>query len=142
MNDKLCCRCHQQPRKYSSGYCVECAREYNREWARRKRGAKARPIKPVLNDGEKFCFKCERILSIEHFHRCKSKPDGRMSTCKDCDYLKQLVWRAKNRKHLRERERKSSQRWRDTHPGYNKQYNQKRRRVRLMRKLESLEVQP
>lgn len=119
----LCCRCHEKPRKdlpsgRQDAYCVECRRTYDREWARQKRGYTPRPVKPVMNEGEKFCFKCERILSMERFSRSKDKPDGRMSICKDCDAIKQLRWQTKNRARLRRIRREASRKWRAEHPGF------------------------
>lgn len=113
-------------------------REYNTEWCRRKRGSTPRPIKPVLQPGEKFCFKCERILPLDHFYRCKSKPDGRMSTCKDCDGFKQTVYRHKHTAKIRQQARISSQNWRAKHPGYNAQSCLRYKRRRLEKKLKEL----
>lgn len=136
----LCYRCHENLRKeLPSGrrdaYCAECRRTYDREWARQKRGSTPRPIKPVLNAGEKFCFKCERILPVEHFSRSTGKADGRMSVCKDCDLLRQLRWQSKNRAKLRRMRREASRKWRAEHPGYNRRYSENARRKRLMKRL-------
>lgn len=133
---KLCTRCHRQPRKPGQCYCVDCSRTYQREWARKNRGQKPRPVKPVLNEGEKFCFKCERILPVERFSRCSSKRDGRASCCKECDYLRQLVWRSKNEQYRRERDRRNQKAWREKHPNYNREYLAKRKRLRIARKIE------
>lgn len=135
MTSNLCCRCHKAPRRATHTYCTECMRAYNREWCQRKRGSTPRPIKPVLQPGEKFCFGCERILPVEHFHRCKSKSDGRMSRCKDCDYMKQVAYKSKNRARLRERERESSRRFRAAHPGYNSKACAMTKRRRIARKM-------
>lgn len=132
---QLCCRCHKAPSKPKDCYCVECRRTYNREWGQRKRGSKPRPIKPVLQPGEKFCFKCERILPVERFSRSKGKRDGRMSHCKACDYMKQLTYKAKNRARVRKQAREGSRRFRATNPGYNAAACLRYKRRRIARKM-------
>lgn len=141
MTSPLCSRCHKAPRKATHSYCAECMRTYNREWTQRKRGAKPRPIKPVLLPGEKFCNKCQRILPVEKFSRCKSKRDGRMSNCKDCDYLKQVAYKSKHRARIRVQAREASRRFRAAHPGYNAAACLRYKRRRIAKKLSQV-VQP
>ncbi len=134
MTSNLCCRCHREPRKSKQGYCVACYRTYQREWAQRNRGQKPRPIKPVLPPGFKFCPRCERSLPVERFSRCQSKSDGRMSHCKECDYMKQLRWREKNSARIRVRDRDYQRKWRAANPGYNAAASRRSKRRRIARK--------
>lgn len=135
MKSDLCSRCHRAPRRTTHCWCVECLRAYNREWCRRHRGTRPRPIKPVLQEGEKFCRTCERILPEAHFSRSASKRDGRMSNCKDCDYLKKLRYRRKNKAKIREQQRLSSRKWRADHPDYNRKSLAKSKRKRIAEKM-------
>lgn len=136
MTSSVCSRCHQAPRKGTHSYCADCLRVYNREWARRKRGSKPRPVAPVLQPGEKFCFKCERILPVDHFYRSRGKVDGRMSMCRDCDHLKQIAYRSKNRSKIRVQSREATRRYRALHPGYNARACAKAKRKRIARKID------
>lgn len=77
------------------------------------------PKLPLPPDGHKRCTGCERVLPLDQFHYDKSKRDGHMARCKDCERLRgearrnkltrdqkqkrtayMRVWRAQNRDHL------------------------------------------
>lgn len=131
----LCSRCHRAPAKPGQAYCVDCYRAYQRDWARRNRGQKPRPVKPVCDPGEKFCTKCRRILPVEHFSRCRSKSDGLMSNCKECDYLKQLSYKERHRRRVRRLNRENTRKFRENNPGYNARACAKSKRRRIEKKM-------
>lgn len=132
----LCCRCHKQPRRATQAYCNDCMRAYNREWCQRKRGTKPRPIKPVVGPDEKFCTKCERILPKTRFSKCRSKRDGLMSICKECDYFKKLTYKARNKAKVNEYNRVYARQWRAKNPEYNRNALAKSKRRRIARKMQ------
>lgn len=132
---KLCSKCQRAQAKGNHCYCADCLRTYHREWARRKRGSQARPFKPEVGAGEKFCGTCGRILPIEQFSRSRGKADGRMSMCKMCDQVRQSRYRQQNRRRVRKLNRERSRRWRAAHPDYNRNYLAQRKRERIARKL-------
>ena len=131
----LCSHCHHAPAKSGQAYCVECYRVYQRDWARRHRGSKPRPVKPVCAPGEKFCTKCRRVLPIERFSRCRSKSDGLMSNCKECDYFKQLAYKERHRRRLRPKFREASRQFRAVNPGYNARACARYKRRRIEKKM-------
>lgn len=135
LKTKLCCRCHKKPRRSTQGYCTDCMRAYNREWCRLKRGSTPRPIKPVVGDDEKFCPKCERILPKSKFSKCRSKRDGLMSNCKDCDYFKQLTYKSKHRERVKEYNRVYQRAYRAANPDYNRKNLARSKRRRIAKKM-------
>lgn len=48
--------------------------------------------------GEKHlpCNRCDKVLSLKLFHRCKTGLEGRASICKACDLLRGVEYRIKN----------------------------------------------
>lgn len=48
------------------------------------------PPQPSLPDGHKCCTGCGRVLPLDQFYRCRSKRDGHMSRCKQCEHLRKL----------------------------------------------------
>lgn len=131
-----CCKCHNAPRG-SNGYCVACNRAYQRDYARRKRGAKPRkqPLR-ALEPHEKFCPGCGLIRDRSDFYKCRSKSDGLMSHCKTCDSFKQMRYQNKNRKHLRPLQRIRQRAFRAANPGYNSNAVRRYRKRKLLRKVE------
>ena len=133
----LCCKCHQAPR-HTNGYCKACNRIYQREYARRKRGAKPRPQAwRALEENEKYCPKCDRILDRSRFSMSASTKDGFMSWCKGCDAFKQASYRAKNKRRLRPLWRAHSAAFRAANPGYNARAVRRHKLGRVLEKLAS-----
>lgn len=136
MNSALCCKCHKKPRG-TSGYCTECNRVYQREYARRKRGAKPRKMPwRTLKAHEKYCPGCNRILDRNEFSNSSTKKDGKQSHCKRCASFKQMRYTSKNRLRLRPLRRISSAAFRAAHPGYNTNAVRRYRKRKLLRKIE------
>lgn len=133
----LCCECHQAPRKPKQAYCVECSRTYQREWARRNRGCKPRPLKPVVPSGMKFCPRCTRTLTIESFSRCKGKYDGRCAHCKECERFRKSMKRKPLTEAQRYQRNAYMRQWRANNPGYNARSCARQKRRRILRKLTS-----
>lgn len=141
MSVPLCSHCHAAPRHGTSGYCATCKRIYDRDYARRKRGAKARKTAwRVLEDHEKYCPGCDRILDRGDFYKCRGKKDGLMSHCKRCDSFKQMRYQNANRKRLRPIQRERRRQFLAANPGYNARYCRRYARRRKLRKLEQIMV--
>ena len=45
-----------------------------------------------------FCFRCKALLPVNAFHRNKSLPSGRQSTCPACGYILHRDWKRKQTK--------------------------------------------
>ena len=43
-----------------------------------------RKIGPLVQRGDKYCFRCQTIKPTTDFYTNRSKPDGRTSQCKPC----------------------------------------------------------
>lgn len=136
---KLCTQCGKEPRIGKSCMCFECRRKYNRDWNRARRGVKKPRPQPwrTLDDNEKYCGGCDRILDRSQFYRSAYKKDGLMSHCKRCDCFKQMRYKAKNKAKHREKYRISVAKFRETHPGYNTEAVRRYRRRRIAAKLEA-----
>lgn len=132
---KPCSRCHKAPRKPKQSYCIECLRTYQREWARRNRGCKPRPVKPVVVDGEKFCPRCTRTLPVERFSRCRGKYDGRCAHCKDCARFRKSMHRKPLTAAQRRQRNGYMRQWRADHPGYNARACAAQKRKRTWRRI-------
>ncbi len=132
---KPCSRCHAQPRKPKQSYCIECLRSYQREWVRRKHGWKARPVKPVVPPGMKFCTRCTRVLAVECFGKDASRPDGLTSNCKDCARFRKSVQRRRLTEAQKAEKRAYMREWLARHPGYNARTTAASKRRRLRRKM-------
>jgi hypothetical protein len=66
----------------NAAYCKECAlrkqEEYVKTWEERRLATPHRIQK-------KTCNRCDRTLSIGHFTKYRSSPDGYSGACKDCE---------------------------------------------------------
>jgi len=118
---RLCSNCGNAPADSSRrNYCRECARTYQRDYARRVRGCKPRPAPPrPLEAGEKFCPRCQRILSRDSFYRETRAGDGLSSICKGCEAFRQQAKRDRKPATTRRRQRIRSAAFRAKNPGYN-----------------------
>jgi len=139
---KLCTCCNSAPADSSRrNYCRECNRIYQREWARRKRGGKPRPVPPRQVEAyEKFCPRCELILSRDQFFKETRAGDGLSSICKACEYWRQQAKRDKKPATTRRKQRIRSAAFRAKNPGYNARacriYSLRRKARRLADALE------
>jgi len=117
---KLCSRCGKAPRMKYTGYCIECNRTYQREYARRTRGCKPKKMPPrPLEENEKFCPRCELILSRDQFFKESRAGDGLSSICKACEYWRQQAKRDRKPATSRRKQRIRSAAFRAKNPGYN-----------------------
>ena len=39
---------------------------------------------PLVQPGDKYCFRCASVKPLSAFYIARSKPDGRDSRCKEC----------------------------------------------------------
>ena len=118
---KMCSCCGDRPADSSRrNYCRECARTYQREWARQHRGSKPRPVPPrPLDPDEKFCPRCKRILTRDYFFKETRASDGLSSICKGCEAFRQQVKRLKRPATTKKKQRIRSAAFRAKNPGYN-----------------------
>ena len=72
-----------------------------------------------LEPYEKYCPGCNRIRAKTQFSKNRSKKDGLMSHCKDCDSIKQMIYQNKNRKRLQPIKTRKMREYRAANPGYN-----------------------
>lgn len=42
---------------------------------------------------KKTCSKCKEYKELDHFHNCKSSPDGKQYYCKKCQYERNKVYK-------------------------------------------------
>lgn len=69
-------------RRHSHGWC-------RLHWRRaRDSGGDPQPDRPmrgeITEDGRKWCTGCDRLLTLDSFHRSATRPDGRAGHCRDC----------------------------------------------------------
>lgn len=136
----ICTICGKEPRVGKCSFCVECRRTYQREWSRKNRGVtKPRP-RPwrALEENEKYCGGCDRILDRSKFYKDAQKKDGRMSHCSRCDSFKQMRKKEKNKEKAREQSRISSARFRAAHPDYNAETIRLYRKRKFVERFEQL----
>jgi hypothetical protein len=121
MTTRICTCCGKAPADSSRrNYCRECNRTYQRDWARRHRGSKPRKTAPrPLEAHEKFCPRCELILSRDQFFKETRASDGLSSICKACEYWRQQAKRDKKPGTTRRKQRVRSAAFRAKNPGYN-----------------------
>lgn len=137
---KLCTLCGTEPRVGKSSFCVECRRTYQREWSRVRRGVKKPRKLPwrAMDDNEKYCGGCDRILDRSKFYKDRRKKDGLMSHCSRCDSFKKMRYAEKNKDKIRERRKGSSARFRAAHPGYNTEAIKRYRKRKMIERFEKL----
>ena len=137
---KLCTLCGKEPRVGKSSFCLECRRAYNREWNRIRRGVKKPRKFPwrALEEDEKYCGGCDRILDRSKFYKDKQKKDGLMSRCSRCDSFKQMRYKAKNKAAHREKNRISQAKFRAAHPGCNTEAIHRYRKRKMTERFEKL----
>jgi 5-methylcytosine-specific restriction endonuclease McrA len=66
--------------------CKECTSEYLKAYHKNP------PIKEVLEDGFKRCFKCKTIKAHSEFNKCSKNKDGLRGYCKVCHRKKNKLW--------------------------------------------------
>lgn len=82
-----------------SSHCRQCHRSYE--------VLHPRPLKPKLQSGDsKTCNRCGTTKPVEQFVRCKDG-DGYRNQCKGCHYATTNTWRAQNKEHRREYDRRN-----------------------------------
>lgn len=72
---------HTRDRKQS--WCRSCNRELSKE-TRRRQGVKVRSDRPEVEEGKKWCRKCERVWDNSFFPKGTTKSDGLGSWCREC----------------------------------------------------------
>lgn len=137
----ICQYCGERHWVTEKGEYADCYREHRRNYYHQT--LKTRTPLPLVPDGYKRCTKCERILAVERFHRCKSKRDGRESWCKDCSYFHKKRPRDKRTKAYREmREKRNAymREWRNKKRehanAYQSAYHRRRRLERVLRRVD------
>lgn len=140
---RICIQCQKAPADSSRRtYCRECARAYQRDWARKHRGSTPKKTAPrPLEQHEKWCVRCERILTRDDFYRETRAGDGLQSICKGCEAFRQTVKRHTGRVAMkRKKQRERSRKFRANNPGYNaracRKYLQRRKLEALERTIE------
>lgn len=137
---RICSCCNVRPADSSRrNYCRECARTYQRDYARRKRGCKPRPAPPrPLEAHEKFCPHCKRILERDNFYKETRAGDGLSSIYKGCEAFRQSAKYYRNIRRNRRKQRVRSAAFRANNPGYNARVCLTYARRRKARKLEAV----
>ncbi|GGS02149.1 recombination endonuclease VII [Streptomyces aureoverticillatus] len=65
-------------------YCKVCAREYAKQWDRRKRRERRELKNPAVPTGYKRCRGCDEVKPHSEWHRYTNASDGLSTRCKAC----------------------------------------------------------
>ena len=70
--------------------CKDCRNKYLIEYRLNP------PVKEVVSEGLKICYKCKEIKSTDNFGKNTNNKDGLKSYCKECVRLESVSYRKKN----------------------------------------------
>ena len=85
---------------------------------------------PVMTAEGRLCSKCDRRLPVANFAKHAGCVDGLARRCNDCAKAQHLLWRERNREHVRRTSTEAQRRALEAQPGANAA-NLKRRRYKL-----------
>lgn len=74
---------------------------------------------------EKICIKCNELLPLTDFGRCKANKDGLLNTCRECKSKYNKIYKNKNKLKIR----KTMFDWRVNNRDKMKEYNEKWRKI-------------
>jgi len=92
-----------------------------------------------MTENHKLCRKCNKILPMCDFHKCKTSKSGAQSKCKICAKIAKAEWAIKNQDRVRasnrswtaknpEKAYEKSKRWHEKNPKWQSLYAKERRK--------------
>jgi hypothetical protein len=113
---KRCSRCNEWLPREAFGchggrpdglqdYCRPCAREYAKQWDRRKRQERRELKRPAVPPGHKYCRRCREIKPHSEWDRNCRASDSLSTRCKACRTIEGRAGHLKRKYGITEAER-------------------------------------